>query len=136
MLALFSLMGMKNIHTMNAFKSLLATLANGTAVVTFILARKVVWPEALLMTAGAAIGGYGGAFLAQRVDARRARAGAGRRDVLVQPRDGHHRIVDGNRRSFSHRRRMSGMSWCRRPTRSTPDAEHEPRHLLGVVAST
>ena len=73
MLALFSLMGMKNIHTMNAFKSLLAALANGVAVVTFIVARKVVWPEALLMTAGAAIGGYGGAFVAQRVDPSRVR---------------------------------------------------------------
>jgi len=73
MLALFSLMGMKIIHAMNAFKTLLATLANGIAVVTFIVARKVVWPEALLMTAGAAIGGYGGAFLAQRVDPKRVR---------------------------------------------------------------
>ncbi len=73
MLALFSLMGMKNIHTMNAFKSLLATLANGTAVVTFIVARKVVWPDAILMTVGAAIGGYGGAFVAQRVDPKRVR---------------------------------------------------------------
>ena len=73
MLALFSLMGMKNIHAMNAFKSLLAALANGVAVVTFIVARKVVWPDALLMTAGAAIGGYGGAVLAQRVDPKRVR---------------------------------------------------------------
>jgi len=73
MLALFSLMGMKNIHAMNAFNSHLATLANGVAVVTFIVARKVVWPEALLMTAGAAIGGYGGAFLAQRIDPKRVR---------------------------------------------------------------
>jgi len=73
MLALFALMGMENIHTMNAFKTLLAALANGVAVVTFIVARKVVWPEALLMTVGAAIGGYGGAFLAQRVDPKRVR---------------------------------------------------------------
>jgi uncharacterized membrane protein YfcA len=73
MLALFSLIGMKNIHTMNAFKTLLATLGNGIAVVTFIVARKVVWPEALVMMAGAAIGGYGGAFLAQRVDPKRVR---------------------------------------------------------------
>jgi uncharacterized membrane protein YfcA len=73
MLALFALMGMENIHTMNAFKSLLATLANGAAIVTFIVARKVVWPEALVMTAGAAIGGYGGAFFAQRVDPKRVR---------------------------------------------------------------
>jgi uncharacterized membrane protein YfcA len=73
MLALLTLMGMTNIHAMNAFKSLLATVANGIAVVTFIVAGKVVWPDALLMTVGAAIGGYGGAFLAQRVDPKRVR---------------------------------------------------------------
>lgn len=73
MLALFALLGMQNIHTMNAFKSLLAALANGIAVVTFVVARKVFWPEALVMTVGAAIGGYGGAFIAQRVDPKRVR---------------------------------------------------------------
>lgn len=58
---------------MNAFKSILAALANGVAVVTFIIAGKVVWPEALLMITGAAIGGYGGAWWAQRIDPKRVR---------------------------------------------------------------
>lgn len=73
MLALLAILGMENIHTMNAFKSSLGTVANGVAVVTFVVAGKVVWPEALLMVVGAGIGGYGGAWLAQRVDPKDVR---------------------------------------------------------------
>lgn len=73
MLALLAIMGMENIHTMNAFKGLLGACANGTAVVTFVIAGKVVWPQALLMIAAAMAGGYGGASLAQRVDPKRIR---------------------------------------------------------------
>ena len=73
MLALLSIMGMQNIHTMNAFKSLLGATANGIAVVTFIIAGKVAWPQAALMLVGAGIGGYGGAWVAQKIDPRRVR---------------------------------------------------------------
>ncbi len=73
MLALLSVMGMENIHTMNAFKSVLATVANGVAVVTFVIAGKVVWPQAILMLVAAGIGGYGGAWLAQKVDPKKVR---------------------------------------------------------------
>ena len=68
MLALFAIMGMENIHTMNAYKSLLASVANGVAMLTFIVSGKVVWPEAVLMTIAAGIGGYFGAWYAQRID--------------------------------------------------------------------
>lgn len=68
MLALFAIMGMENIHTMNAFKTILASTANGIAVITFILAGAVMWPQALLMIAGAILGGYGGAWYAQKLD--------------------------------------------------------------------
>ncbi len=73
MLALFAIMGMENIHTMNAFKSLLATCANGVAVITFVIAGKIVWPQALVMVVGAGIGGYGGAWYAQKLDPKRVR---------------------------------------------------------------
>ena len=73
MLALFAMMGMENIHTMNAFKSLLATCANGVAVITFIVAGKVLWPQAVLMLVGAGIGGYGGAWYAQKLDPKLVR---------------------------------------------------------------
>src|SRR5207245_1773757 len=48
MLALLALMGMENIHTMNGFKTVLASCANGIAMVTFIVAKAVVWPQASL----------------------------------------------------------------------------------------
>ena len=73
MLALFAIMGMENIHTMNAFKSLLATCANGVAVVTFIIFHQVLWMQAGIMVIGAMIGGYFGAWYAQKLDPRHVR---------------------------------------------------------------
>ena len=67
MLAVLALLGLKNIHAMNAFKTLLSGAFNGAAVVTFILQGIVHWPEALWMMGGAVAGGYGGAWLARRL---------------------------------------------------------------------
>jgi uncharacterized membrane protein YfcA len=69
MLALLTLLGYEKIHAMNALKTVLATTINGIAVVAFIVARIVDWPQALVMIAGSVVGGYGGAVLAQRVPA-------------------------------------------------------------------
>jgi uncharacterized membrane protein YfcA len=74
MLATLSLTGMKSLHTMNALKTLLAACINGAAVITFILARAVFWPQALVMVVGAVVGGYGGARIARRLDQRIVRA--------------------------------------------------------------
>jgi uncharacterized protein len=73
MLALLEMMHMEDIHTMNAVKSLLAAVINGAAVVTFVVARAVVWPQATVMIAGAILGGYTGAHLAQRIPTRLVR---------------------------------------------------------------
>jgi uncharacterized membrane protein YfcA len=73
MLALFAIMGMENIHTMNAFKSLLAICANGVAVITFIIFRKVLWMQAGIMITGAMVGGYFGAWYAQKLDPKLVR---------------------------------------------------------------
>ena len=70
MLALLEMMRMEDIHAMNGVKSLLAAAINGAAVVTFIVARAVVWPQATLMIVGGVLGGYTGAHLAQRIPAR------------------------------------------------------------------
>jgi len=78
MLALLSMVQVGDIHSMNAVKSLLAAAINGAAVVTFIVAGAVEWPQALLMIAGAALGGYGGAHFAQKLD-----PGMVRRFVIV-----------------------------------------------------
>jgi len=67
MLALLTLLGYEKIHTMNALKTVLATTINGIAVVVFVGAGIVDWPQALIMIIGSIIGGYGGAVIAQRV---------------------------------------------------------------------
>lgn len=67
-LALLAFLGLENIHAMNGMKSLLVTIVNGVALVTFIWARIVLWPQAVLMLVGAAAGGYSGAYLAQRMN--------------------------------------------------------------------
>lgn len=68
MLALLTMLRMEDIHAMNALKTLLNAAINGAAVVTFIAAGAVLWPQALVMLVGAVVGGYGGAYFAQKLD--------------------------------------------------------------------
>jgi uncharacterized protein len=73
MLAVLSLLGMDDIHRMNALKAVLATLVNGVAVVAFISAGAVDWRPGVVMIAGGITGGYAGAAIARRVDAKHVR---------------------------------------------------------------
>lgn len=73
MLALLTMMGIENIHAMNGMKTLLATCGNGVAIVLFVFKHAVIWPQALLMIGGAALGGYGGAHYAQKLDQKLVR---------------------------------------------------------------
>jgi uncharacterized membrane protein YfcA len=73
MLAVLSLLGMADVHRMNALKTALATLVNGVAVVAFIWARAVVWGPGLVMVAGGIVGGYAGAAVARRTDPKHVR---------------------------------------------------------------
>jgi uncharacterized membrane protein YfcA len=66
-LALFSALGMTDIHAMNALKVALVTVINGIAAVTFVVNGAVRWPEAMVMITGAATGGYLAAHYAQKV---------------------------------------------------------------------
>lgn len=66
-LAVLGLLGFENIHEMNALKTLQATLINGVALVAFIVAGVIQWPQALVMVAGAITGGYGGAAVARQL---------------------------------------------------------------------
>lgn len=68
MLATLAMMGMEDIHAMNGVKSILTAGINGAAMITFILRGAVFWPQALLMMAGAILGGYGGAYYARKID--------------------------------------------------------------------
>jgi uncharacterized membrane protein YfcA len=67
-LATLAFMGMEDIHEMNGIKTLLTVCINGAAMVTFILKGAVFWPQALLMIAGAIVGGYGGAYYARKIE--------------------------------------------------------------------
>jgi uncharacterized protein len=72
-LSLLALMGMEDIHTMNGMKTLLVSIVNGVALATFIFARVILWPQALLMLMGALAGGYGGAYVAQKMNPQHVR---------------------------------------------------------------
>jgi hypothetical protein len=74
MLAMLEMIHIDDIHAMNGLKALLGTAINGAAVVTFIAAKQVVWPQGILMIIAAVIGGYGGAHYAQKLDPRWVRA--------------------------------------------------------------
>jgi uncharacterized protein len=65
-LAMLALLGMDQIHTMNALKALLTTVSNGVALTLFIVSHAVYWPETILMIAGSILGGYFGAYFAQK----------------------------------------------------------------------
>lgn len=70
MLAALAITGMANVHSMNGLKNWLATCINGVAVVTFVVAGAVLWPQALVMLVGAIVGGYAGASTARKLDAK------------------------------------------------------------------
>jgi len=74
MLAMLEMAHIEDIHAMNGLKTLLAASINGAAVVTFIIARQVEWPQAALMITAAITGGFGGAHFAQKIDPRFVRA--------------------------------------------------------------
>jgi uncharacterized protein len=73
-LAMLALLGMDEIHTMNALKALLTTVSNGVAMVLFVFSHAVRWPEAVLMVVASMIGGYFGAHLAQKTKPEYVRA--------------------------------------------------------------
>jgi hypothetical protein len=68
MLAELALLGLSEIHVMNAWKSLLGGSINAVAGLVFIVQRKVDWRLALPMLISSAIGGYFGAWAARRTN--------------------------------------------------------------------
>ncbi len=72
-LATWSLLGMSDLKAMNAAKTLLVGATNAVAVVCFIVAAKVWWPQTCVMLAAAVLGGYGGARFARRLSPSRLR---------------------------------------------------------------
>jgi uncharacterized protein len=72
-LAMLAALGMHDIHAMGAIRTLLAVAINAAAVVTFIVARAVLWTQCLEMIAGALLGGWLAAHYAQKADPVRVR---------------------------------------------------------------
>lgn len=68
MLSSLALMGNSDIHRMNAMKSLLASLINGTSVAVFVTQNKVNWPLAIPMIIAGIVGGFAGASLARQLN--------------------------------------------------------------------
>lgn len=66
-LAMLAAVGMTDIHEMNALKSVLGMAINGVAVIVFIVKGAVYWPQAIVMIAGAIVGGYFGAHYSMKL---------------------------------------------------------------------
>jgi len=67
MMALLALLGIHHIHRINAYKTVQAATCNGIALLAFISRSVIYWKHAGVMVAGALLGGYYGAHLAQKM---------------------------------------------------------------------
>jgi uncharacterized membrane protein YfcA len=74
MLSALAIMGMHDIHRMNAVKVLLNLVINGTSVVVFVASGHVHWPYAAAMAVASSIGGYAAAHTARRLNKNLVRA--------------------------------------------------------------
>jgi len=71
--AVFALMGLESMHAINGLRTYLVSVSNLMAIATFVAAGAIFWPQALVMVTGTAVGGYGGAHYARKMDQRRVR---------------------------------------------------------------
>jgi uncharacterized membrane protein YfcA len=69
-ISLLAVFGIENINQINALKVVTTTLANGVAVILFVVEGQVLWQHCLLMMVTGAIGGYAGARSARHVNPR------------------------------------------------------------------
>jgi uncharacterized membrane protein YfcA len=67
MLSALGLMGLADVHEMNAVKNFLAVLINGVSIVVFVWQGRVEYRYAAVMAVSAVAGGYLGASVARRV---------------------------------------------------------------------
>lgn len=67
MLAAWSLLLHADVRVLNPIRTLLVACCNAAAVVCFVIARQVSWPETLAVLVGALGGGYGGARIARKL---------------------------------------------------------------------
>ena len=67
MLSAFGLMGLHDIHRMNAVKIVLAAVINGVSVVVFVCIGRIEWRFAPVMAVASIAGGFAGANLGRRL---------------------------------------------------------------------
>jgi uncharacterized membrane protein YfcA len=72
-MGMLAAIGMTDIHNMNALRVILAATINLVAVVTFIVAGAVLWPQCLVMIVGSTTGGWTGGHYAQKADPKKLR---------------------------------------------------------------
>ena len=75
LLAMFCLVGMTDLNTMNGLKNLISGVLTTISVVIFSAAGLVHWPQATLMMVAATVGGYLGARVARHLRPRHLRSG-------------------------------------------------------------
>jgi len=75
MMAVWGLLDSRDLKSLNAPRTLLVSTANVMAVLIFILAHAVHWPETIVMLVAAAVGGYAGAQIGRRAPPKIVRAG-------------------------------------------------------------
>lgn len=73
MLATLGIAGITDIHTANGIKNLLSLFINVTSGLVLLFSGKVVWPFAIILMIGFALGGYWGAKVSQRFDNKKVK---------------------------------------------------------------
>jgi uncharacterized protein len=74
MVALWCLLGERDLKALNGPRTLLVSAANTIAVLAFILAGAIRWPQTLVLLLGGVVGGYAGARLGRVLPAGLVRA--------------------------------------------------------------
>jgi uncharacterized protein len=67
LIALLGIFLPDDIQRLNALKNVIAAVVNGIAGVVFVLVAPISWPPALLLAAGAIVGGQVGALVGRRL---------------------------------------------------------------------
>ena len=75
MMASWRLLDRRDLKALNAPRTILVSATNTVAVLVFILAHAIRWPETLVMLVAATVGGYGGARIGRRATSRIIHAG-------------------------------------------------------------
>jgi len=68
LLVALAVLGLDDLHVANGLKNLLVVGLKGVAVAYFVAVGILHWPAALIMVVGSTAGGWGSAFLAQKVE--------------------------------------------------------------------